>query len=171
MKECRKCHQVLGLASFNKKVRSKDGLSAYCKPCAVQAACEWGLANKSKVVANRARYLQRHKDELKEKRQARTRANPDHVKALQRKHARKNRLKVRSLSEGDLLRKLEEQGGVCAICAKPLTQAKVCVDHCHETGKTRGLLCVPCNLSLGHIERPEFLAKALAYIERHRSEV
>lgn len=169
MKECQKCKQVLDPTSFSKNIRVKDGLSAYCKPCATQATREWVIANPAKVAIIKARYAQRHKDELAEKRRKRKLANPEHAKALQRKHARKNRLKAYSLSESAFLRKLEEQDGGCAICAKPVTQKTSCVDHCHGTGLTRGILCIPCNFSLGHVERPGFLEKALAYLERHRS--
>lgn len=43
--------------------------------------------------------------------------------------------------------RLLAQGGVCAICKKPM--ARLCVDHCHTTGYFRGLLCTPCNTGLG----------------------
>lgn len=50
---------------------------------------------------------------------------------------------------------LASQDGKCAICAKPLedTAGKRAVDHDHQTGAVRGLLCVPCNGSLGWFER------------------
>jgi hypothetical protein len=45
------------------------------------------------------------------------------------------------------------QGGVCKICSKPTKSGrKLSVDHCHVTGKVRGLLCAGCNYTLGHIE-------------------
>jgi hypothetical protein len=52
-------------------------------------------------------------------------------------------------------RLLEEQRGVCAICKREEVKAKqgvimaLAVDHCHKTGKVRGLLCNSCNLALG----------------------
>ena len=43
------------------------------------------------------------------------------------------------------------QGGKCAICRKEFSShPKACVDHCHHTGKVRGLLCVNCNSGIGH---------------------
>jgi hypothetical protein len=45
------------------------------------------------------------------------------------------------------------QGGVCLFCKRP--GAKLGVDHDHETGKVRGLLCNPCNGWLGHVEKIE----------------
>ena len=47
----------------------------------------------------------------------------------------------------------ENQNGVCAICKKPGDGKwkKLCVDHCHTTGKVRGLLCKRCNIALGEV--------------------
>lgn len=49
-----------------------------------------------------------------------------------------------TLQEYDLL--LEEQGGRCCACN---SESELQIDHCHETGKVRGLLCGPCNGALG----------------------
>lgn len=43
---------------------------------------------------------------------------------------------------------LKSQGGVCAICHEAVEYV-LKVDHCHETGRVRGLLCHPCNVGLG----------------------
>ncbi len=53
--------------------------------------------------------------------------------------------------------------GLCWVCKT--TQGQ-CVDHCHETGRVRGWLCIPCNAGLGHVERPGWLREAMAYLER-----
>jgi len=71
-------------------------------------------------------------------------------------------------SEYDLI--LERQNGVCAICKeeekiidgqskklKPLS-----VDHCHKTGKIRGLLCTTCNLGISYFKDEHYLFKAAA---------
>jgi recombination endonuclease VII len=61
---------------------------------------------------------------------------------------------------------LVAQGGTCAICHEPPPGDRVlAVDHDHETGAVRGLLCGSCNMSLGHIERPGWLDSAQAYLE------
>jgi len=60
---------------------------------------------------------------------------------------------------------LIEQSGLCAICLSPLE--KPYVDHDHRTKKVRGLLCLTCNLGLGHFcESPELLRHAASYLER-----
>lgn len=69
---------------------------------------------------------------------------------------------------------LEEQGGVCKICEKPESYIDVrfgkirplVVDHCHTTGKVRGLLCNNCNTGLGQVaDNIQWFEKAIAYLE------
>lgn len=64
----------------------------------------------------------------------------------------------------------EKQSGLCDLCELPLPDDpfKVCVDHCHKQGHTRGLLCPRCNIGLGYIENDKFVGAAVKYIERHR---
>lgn len=59
---------------------------------------------------------------------------------------------------------LKKQKGRCAICRrKPVY--KLSVDHCHKTGRVRGLLCRPCNNALGNIEDRIKTAEAIvAYL-------
>jgi len=71
-----------------------------------------------------------------------------------------------TLSEYDEI--LESQGGVCAICGSDDPQGKGArfhVDHCHETGEVRGLLCHFCNIGLGHFkDSREALQSAINYL-------
>lgn len=67
---------------------------------------------------------------------------------------------------------LTVQGGVCAICRRPESvphkkgkPKKLTVDHCHATGKVRGLLCQKCNSILGYSEdQPLVLLAAAEYL-------
>jgi hypothetical protein len=63
---------------------------------------------------------------------------------------------------------LMKQDGVCAICEGKPGKTKLSLDHDHDTKKIRGLLCVPCNISLRVIENENLLRKALAYLERFK---
>jgi hypothetical protein len=60
------------------------------------------------------------------------------------------------------------QGGKCAICRNVATSDRHWhVDHCHETGAVRGILCNHCNLMIGHAkDNPETLMSAIEYIKR-----
>jgi hypothetical protein len=58
---------------------------------------------------------------------------------------------------------LGKQEGCCAICVEPLKEAHV--DHCHNTGVVRGLLCLNCNTGVGHFkESAQMLRKASDYV-------
>jgi len=63
-----------------------------------------------------------------------------------------------------------KQNGCCAICKKHQTEFKkrLAVDHCHKTGKIRGLLCATCNTALGQFkDLISNLKEAIIYLENH----
>ncbi len=73
-----------------------------------------------------------------------------------------------SKAEWDAL--YEAQNSVCAICSKPPGKRSLSVDHCHATGKIRGLLCNSCNGALGHLgDSIELMTKAIEYLKCHQS--
>ena len=64
-----------------------------------------------------------------------------------------------------------KQNGLCAICFKPETRThkgktwRLSVDHCHKTGKVRGLLCAACNLMIGKArDEIAILESAISYL-------
>ena len=71
-----------------------------------------------------------------------------------------------TLEQYELL--LKEQGYSCAICKKPSTRKRLAVDHCHTTGKVRGLLCSHCNQGLGHfMDNQTILENSLNYLKKY----
>lgn len=70
------------------------------------------------------------------------------------------------LSDAEYAAMLAEQGGVCAICGgECATGWRLAVDHCHQTGQIRGLLCGRCNRAIGQMEDdPELLGAAANYL-------
>ncbi|MFF4602284.1 endonuclease VII domain-containing protein [Streptomyces sp. NPDC001339] len=67
------------------------------------------------------------------------------------------------LTEAERDERIASQGGVCCIClAAPATH----VDHCHRTGKVRGVLCFNCNSGLGVLrDAPAAALRAADYLE------
>lgn len=89
--------------------------------------------------------------------------NPEQRK----KFTRNSRIRAYGITPERYKEMLNEQGNRCAICSKENKRA-MAIDHDHKTGKVRGLLCDPCNLSLGHIEKDGFLEKATKYIAKYK---
>lgn len=60
------------------------------------------------------------------------------------------------------------QGGVCYICKRPPGKKRLSVDHCHNTGEVRKLLCHKCNIALGLVrEDMSILDAMIGYLEEH----
>ena len=66
---------------------------------------------------------------------------------------------------------LTNQSECCKICNrhKSMFKRKLSVDHCHSTGKIRGLLCGSCNTALGHFQDDvDRMRKAITYLEENK---
>lgn len=83
-------------------------------------------------------------------------------------YRRRNLLWRHGLTEEEYEAKLFDQSGVCMICLKPDEKGRrLYVDHNHETGKIRGLLCLRCNVGLGSFrDADELLDRAADYLRR-----
>ena len=85
----------------------------------------------------------------------------------------RNHLKQYRMTLDEYKELLEKQSNLCAICHRPpkggrTSAASLHVDHDHTTGKTRGLLCRACNVTLGQMgEDPARLRAAADYLERY----
>ena len=100
-----------------------------------------------------------------------------HKEYMKSYHARTRKQAVRKgehlkckygISLNDYEQMLEEQNGCCAICKAHYTKFSklLAVDHCHKTGKIRGLLCINCNTALGKFkDNPFVLQTAIDYLE------
>jgi hypothetical protein len=103
-------------------------------------------------------YYETNKEQLSQKNKERHQRNP---KAYRETRWRQNGIK--NFSYNDYLRLLNEQQGVCRICGDLMGSPHV--DHNHETGKVRGLLCRHCNSALGLFkDNLTTIAKALDYL-------
>jgi hypothetical protein len=74
------------------------------------------------------------------------------------------------LTPETVLEMFEQQSRQCAICHRNLflgeygKRATAHIDHCHKTGKIRGILCVRCNVGLGHLEDEVWKESAIRYL-------
>ncbi len=60
---------------------------------------------------------------------------------------------------------LKQQEGCCAICQLRCKRGRLAVDHDHDTGVVRGLLCLSCNTALGQFrDSPAVLERAFKYL-------
>lgn len=62
------------------------------------------------------------------------------------------------------------QNGLCAICSQPEPYGRqLALDHCHDTGAIRGLLCTGCNMALGIFrDDVDVLQKAIEYLGKQK---
>lgn len=90
----------------------------------------------------------------------------DRKEELRKRRTANNRLHKFGVSPTDYQNMLMQQGGVCAICRGPsdLRSGEFAVDHNHQTGQVRGLLCVTCNVALGRLEG--HITAVVAYLQK-----
>jgi hypothetical protein len=124
---------------------------AHCKSCTNAQSRAYHKANPEK---RRARYL---------------RAKEADPETLQRK-LRATNLRWRfGLTQNDYDAMFTQQGGCCAICGSGPKGKHLYIDHDHNTGAIRGLLCNYCNLGLGKFkDNPDTLRKAARYLDAQR---
>lgn len=104
---------------------------------------------------------------------------PSDAETRTKRHSRHLKAKY-NLTEDEYLRLLDAQGGVCAICGKAETvrrgaaEPRLSVDHDHETGRVRGLLCQSCNVICGMFRddavwAADFVARMAIYLATART--
>ena len=63
----------------------------------------------------------------------------------------------------------DASGGSCMVCGAKPGKSNLALDHCHDTGKLRGILCLKCNMGIGQLnDDPDLLDKAAAYLRRFK---
>lgn len=122
------------------------------------------LRNRETAMAKMRVYHWNHRDEILPKMRKRYHENRETI----RRARNASRYGI-TLEEYDALFVI--QGGVCALCGEPSDSERrlLSVDHCHDTGKVRGLLCSSCNMGIGIFNDDiESLEKAIAYLRSHQ---
>ena len=142
-KFCSKCETTKSGDEFYRHNQTRDGLAGSCKEC-------WN-----------AYYRERLED---------PQVRAKHTLAVRRNHLHRRY----GLTIEDYEQMLDAQGGTCAICDGEQTvihgsNAYFAVDHCHNEGQVRGLLCNSCNVLLHKLDtHPGWLERATLYLEGSR---
>ena len=144
---------------------------------------EWRLKNPDKVKATDKRWRNNHPDKTKAADKKWKSNHSDKVKEIaatyHRKHRehilqhkRDGRFKKYGLTENAFYALLAGQGGACAICGTSTWGGQhgvPIIDHDHESGDIRGLLCNTCNLAAGLLgDNPEKVQLLLTYLRDKR---
>jgi len=162
LKRCGKCKEWKSLSEFGKSSSNKDGLRNTCRECRKK----YNQAHRVKKAEYNKEYLRIHGTKIREgqKKYRQT----EHGKLMCRKGDLKKSFGI-TLEDFDKM--VENQNGVCAICGNiNIKGHKLCVDHNHETGEIRALLCDHCNHLLGCAkENIIVLQSAINYLHDYSS--
>ncbi|MET1001827.1 MAG: endonuclease VII domain-containing protein [Acidimicrobiia bacterium] len=162
-KVCCSCDETKSLNEFYANPSGRDGTRPECKVCTKARRREWYASNREREIERVTEWQRANPDRVK--------ATMDAFRAAGRKKLsdRKSHLKRNyGLTLDQYEEMLAAQGGVCAICRQPRPEDRTLhVDHDHETGEIRGLLCFKCNNALGDFNDDHDLFQTAAdYLDR-----
>jgi hypothetical protein len=144
-KRCCRCKEAKSLLQFYNANKGRFKKRADCKECHKTSMREWREKNRERIRESNRIY---------------TRDNPD----IWRK---RDLRRAYGISLEQYQEMVERQGGLCAICGGLPGKLALAVDHNHETGQVRDLLCPRCNVGMGMLlDDPDLLRAAAAYLER-----
>lgn len=173
-KKCSKCTLSKGIDSFYLDNRAKDKLARKCKDCSKQDVAEWAKTHQPQIRDNYKRWSKKNPEALRFHRNKWSKENREKMSESRRAWSEKNKEKIKNknliynfgITLSDYEELLKQQNGVCALCFHVSTDGRqLCVDHCHDTLRVRGLLCTKCNTGIGLLkEDVELLQRAIKYI-------
>ena len=118
------------------------------------------------IRARQSKYYVDHKDDFRKRNVKFTKTNPSYQKE-------QNMLNAYGLSLAQYNKMIAQQNNKCCICKTAFTIDKknsIHIDHDHESGKVRGILCSHCNVLLGYArEDISILRSAIRYITKHKA--
>lgn len=149
MKSCMRCKETKPVSDFGASTKTFDKFDRRCKACNYLLHNDWLKKNPERNAA----YVREWRVN-----------NLDRMKDMERK-------KKYGVLAGWYAETLQTQEGRCAICTASEAggMGDFHVDHCHSSGKVRGLLCHNCNLLLGHASDDiTILESAIRYVTLHK---
>jgi len=195
---CTKCGVEKPISRFSRDKQKKNGLYSSCKSCVAEYDREYrqrpGIKRRTaeymkeynqrperreKKLKYSKEYYQKNKERKAEYAKRYNALNKEKI-AKRRKVYRDSPEAKRVNLNGALLRKygitleernkiIAEQNNKCVICRRVLNDKNIHVDHNHDTGNLRGILCRFCNSGLGYFfENSGSMRSAADYIEYHQ---
>lgn len=157
-KTCSTCNRYMPLDAYFKRAKAADGLMYRCKDCC-RDAYNKRYADDPNFRERRAKHHREHYD-----------ANAEKIRNRRRRNLSKYGMTMEQFEVLNL-----SQNGLCAICGEPPykdqedpRKKRLSVDHNHETGLVRGLLCDSCNIGIGMFrDSPERLQSAIDYLKAY----
>ncbi|MFW6695441.1 endonuclease VII domain-containing protein [Streptomyces sp. MAR4 CNX-425] len=172
-KRCPRCERTLSVSSYASNRSARDGLQAYCRRCSAEYYRQRREAKGHRVrakvpVARGHKRCPQCREVKPHSAWERNRSSSDGWASYCREcRAKRNRegyfRRKYGLTEAERDALIVSQGGVCLICLAARAEH---VDHDHQTGRVRGVLCFSCNAALGQFkDRPDVIRRAAAYVE------
>lgn len=183
MKTCTKCMAPKDETEFGKDKNRPDDRTPWCKLCRSGSASKFYKANSVRIKARIAKYAADNKESVVIQQRRWRKAHPDRIASYNREQneadpgrARRGHLRRKyGMADHDFEIMLRAQGGRCANpkCRtdKPGGNGnRFHIDHDHETGKVRGLLCGRCNAAAGLLDdRADRAYGLFEYLTAHRT--
>lgn len=191
LKKCSICKIEKEISEFNKHSGCKFGVRPQCKKCHSLQSSKWQEENKDKKKEYLKKWNKENKDKVKkqresykdiknEKRRERYRNDEEYrndrlkdVREWQKNNPKKRknqRLKQYGITYIEFESLMNKCNRKCEICGYDNIEDKKTfpvVDHCHESGKVRGILCSKCNFALGHFnDSIDNLQNAIKYLKQ-----
>jgi len=153
-KICRGCNTLYPIDAYGWRPGShgKSKRRSRCKECDCAAA----------KLDRETSPIERVKERSRKKKEYNKR-NPDRAK----RWALRSGWKAKGIDPDEVERFIERNGRhKCQICGAPPGKRALAVDHDHQTGELRGILCTPCNQAIGHFrDNPALLRMAIRYLQ------
>jgi len=167
IKICNLCEKSKEIDQFYKR---KNRFMTQCKDCIKEKSKKWVQNNKEKHKENCKKWIKKNYLRYQETNRRYYRDNIKHIKTVYRKYKLKSQYNMTPEQYDEMF---NNQEGKCLICKRPEIEFKkgLEIDHCHVTGKVRGLLCMDCNTGLGKFkDNITLLQKAIEYLNHNKIE-
>lgn len=162
------------------------GVSVRCRQCKLERNARYDAAHKEKRVEISSKWTKENRDKANAWYREDRKNNPEKYSEISKRYYSKNKVKkheyqitrLYGIEAEQYYKMFSDQENRCAICNQHETRksrtpgevAKLTLDHNHETGQIRGLLCHSCNTGIGKFrESKDLLRLAVAYLENYET--